>query len=623
MESLVSTMRHRIEARARAEGMLTSARPLIPPAPRSAMFFPLVVLVAVLPGLYALNSWDMNPPGPWWGLRALAVLDGHLVDQVPASGELHLGAGIDANAYRTVALQPPLYAWLAAISLKVVPDLDPWAAVLPSYLAGAFLVGMTYFHGRLWRGSGHGLVAGVLTGFNCLLLDQMQAATPTTLALAGITLALFCYGRVLRVGSGPAWSWGLDGGLVWAVLGGLSLGASLLSLGWFALVCLPVVILHQMYLRAGSLPGERLERWWLTWRFNPSLVGGLIVMAIGLLLAAPWYLHMFNVYGFDFAAAILNPPDTLISGEPPGLIARLIDLAPATLPLGLFGVTRAIRQALTAETEDRGTVGGTFWILWLAVAAVVPTFWPGGPRSAFDLFLLIPLNLLAAQSILDLASRRVPVRTLTWLAPATAVSIAWWASADLRGAVAELAQGHAASRTALGLHLALDLLIACVVMTRGLDRWARRRDDRQRLVLTGFLLTVVITIVAAGMSKAHFRHKEHRELLTLRSIILNRHRAEPFDTLAVVGSEDATPGGRLPLLIETTVPEVNRRQVASVQDLLTLPTGRRLVILVGGDRRLSYALQAQLGLEALHPGGSAMLEAFATPRATRKTIGMR
>ncbi len=587
------------------------------------MFFPLVVLVAVLPGLYALNSWDMNPPGPWWGLRALAVLDGHVLDQVGSGAALNLGSGTDAGAYRVVSLQPPLYAWLAAIALKLVPNLDPWAAVLPSYLAGSFLVGMTYFHGRLWRGSGHGLVAGVLTGFNCLLLDQMQAATPTTLALAGVTLALFAYGRVLRVGSGPAWSWGLDGGVVWAVVGGLAFGASLLSLGWFALVCLPIVLLHQSYLWAASLPAERSGRWWLAWRFNPSVVGGILVMILGLAIAAPWYLHMLRTYGFDFVNAILNPPDALTAGDPPGMIARLIDLAPATLPLGLFGVTRAIRMALTAETEDRGTVGGTFWVLWLAVAAVFPTFWPNGPHTAFDLFLLIPLNLLAAQSILDLASRRVPVRTLTWLAPATAVSIAWWASANLRGAVAELAQGHASSGTALGLHLALDLLIACVVLTRGLDGWARRRDDRQRWVLSGFLITVLATILAAGFGEAHFRHKEHRELLALRSIILNRHRLEPFETLAVVGAEDATPGGRLPFLIETTIPEVKRLEVGSPQDLLALPASRRLVILVGGDRRLSYALQAQLGLEALHPEGSAMLEAFATPRTSGKPVSLK
>src|SRR4051794_26465605 len=49
----------RSEVLGRVDGA-TSARPLVRPAPRSAMFFPLVVLVAVLPGLYALNNWDLT-----------------------------------------------------------------------------------------------------------------------------------------------------------------------------------------------------------------------------------------------------------------------------------------------------------------------------------------------------------------------------------------------------------------------------------------------------------------------------------------------------------------------------------------------------------------------------------
>src|SRR5438309_8394297 len=102
--------RPRNEGWGRVEGPITSARPLVRPAPRSAMFFPLVVLVAVLPGLYALSRWDLTPPGPWWGLRGLAVLNGLIVDQAPAA----VGAGPDTEAwaYRAVAWQPPLYAWL-------------------------------------------------------------------------------------------------------------------------------------------------------------------------------------------------------------------------------------------------------------------------------------------------------------------------------------------------------------------------------------------------------------------------------------------------------------------------------------------------------------------------------
>src|SRR4051812_17322894 len=152
--------------------------PLVRPAPRSAMFFPLVVLVAVLPGLVALNSWDLTPPGPLWGLRALSVLDGLAIDQVPAGSEIKPFG--ESTALRAVSFQPPLYAWLAAIGMRLSTDLDPLATVLPSYVAGAAIVVLVYLHGRLWRGGGMGLAAALLVGFNPSLLLKMQEATPTT-----------------------------------------------------------------------------------------------------------------------------------------------------------------------------------------------------------------------------------------------------------------------------------------------------------------------------------------------------------------------------------------------------------------------------------------------------------
>ena len=97
--------------------------PLLRPAPRSGTFFPLVVLAAVLPGLYALNWWNLTPPGPWWGLRGLAVLDGWVVDQSPAAETLR--PAMEARAFRAVALQPPLYAWLEAIGLGLGSDHMP------------------------------------------------------------------------------------------------------------------------------------------------------------------------------------------------------------------------------------------------------------------------------------------------------------------------------------------------------------------------------------------------------------------------------------------------------------------------------------------------------------------
>ena len=117
------------------------------------------------------------------------------------------------------------------------------------------------------------------------------------------------------------------------------------------------------------------------------------------------------------------------------------------------------------------------------------------------------------------------------------MSVAWWASEDLRGAVDDLVHGRADAATALGLHVALDLILASIWFTRRLDRWARHRDDRQRQVLACFLLTVLAITVGTGVREVVFRHSETHDLLTLRTMILRRNRDRPFDLLAVVGPD--------------------------------------------------------------------------------------
>ena len=163
-----------------------------------------------------------------------------------------------------------------------------------------------------------------------------------------------------------------------------------------------------------------------------------------------------------------------------------------------------------------------------------------GPRGALDFFLLVPLDLLAAVTVADLVNRRVPVRTLIVLAPATAMTVAWWASEDLQGAVDDLMHGRADAATALGLHLVLDLILLSIWFTRRLDHWARRRDDRQRRVLAFFLLTILAITVGTGVQEVVFRHSETHDLLTLRTMILRRNRERPFEQLAVVGPEVVT-----------------------------------------------------------------------------------
>jgi hypothetical protein len=595
------------------------------------MVFPLVVLVAVLPGLAALNAWDLTPPGPLWGLRGLAVLDGMVLDQMPAARKIQPVQ--ESAAFRAVAFQPPLYAWLEAALFGLGARGNPMASVLPSYVAGVLAVVLVYLHGQLWRGAGLALTAAILVGFNQNLLLRMQEATPSTLALCGVLAVLLAYGwheRVLVESMRP-WPWA--GPVVSAILGGLALGLSLLAQGGTALIAIPIVLLHQDYLRAafGGTPaaaGARPRRWWLAWRDHPGRVHGLLAVGIALGLSLPWFVLMVHAHGWEAMTALSIPPERLLVDRPWSLAARLIELAPVTLPLGLYGAVRATRLALVDDANSRETLGGSLWTIWLAVAALAPAAWPGGPQGAFDLILLVPLSLLAAQTIGDLVNRRVPVRTLTWLAPATALSVAWWASANLRGAVDDVRHGRADSATALGLHLALDLILASVCLVRALDRWARRRDDRQRRVLGTFLLVILALTAVDGIREVVFRHTVTHDLLWLRSMILRRNRDHPFQVVAVVSpgasghgpgppgtgplAEGPSPGGRLRFILRTALPHLPQRDLSDIDELFHLPSGQRLVILAGTERRLSYAEQSQLGLEAIHPGRSGILDAYAT-----------
>jgi 4-amino-4-deoxy-L-arabinose transferase-like glycosyltransferase len=605
----------------------TAAQPLIRPAPRSAMVFPLVVLIAVLPGMVALNSWDLTPPGPLWGIRGLVVLSGHVLDQIPAS--LQIKPLAESAAFQAVAFQPPLYAWLEALGFWLTTDHDPLASVLPSYIAGSLLVVLVYLHGRLWRGAGLGLTAALLVGFNQNLLLRMQEATPNTLAISGVLVALLAYGwhERLVIESTRAWSWA--GPAFWSLVGGLALGLALLSAGALALLTIPIIALHQASLNASR---DSLSPWpsarflWFSHHRRPGLVNGLLALFLALALASPWFILMVRCHGWRAITALLNPPDIL--GPSLTLLPRLVKLAPVTSALGLFGALRAIQLALVNETQTRNSIGGAFWFNWLAVATLAPKIWPSGPRSAFDLLVLIPLSLLAAQTIADLANRRISVRSLMVLAPTTAISVASWASVNLSGAVDDLIHGRTDSATALGLHLVVDVVIGLVLVIWALHRWALHRDDRQRYILAGFLSMVLAATVIIGLREVLFRHSETRALLSLRTMVLRRNRDEPFQTLAVVNpflagsvfetassiNERPLPGGRLRFILRTALPNLPQRDVMTLDELFTLPEGKRLIILAGTRQRLSSADQAKLSLEAIHPGRSGILDAYATAR---------
>jgi len=361
---------------------------------------------------------------------------------------------------------------------------------------------------------------------------------------------------------------------------------------------------------------------------------------------------MVRAHGWQAIAALGVPPERLLADFAQTLPGRLVEVAPVTLPLALLGAVRAVRTALVDEGESRESVGGALWGIWLVMAALVPAIWPRGPQSAFDLLLVVPLSLLAAQTIADLVNRRLSVRELVWLAPATAMSVAWWTSADLRGAVDDVVHGRADAATALGLHVALDLAVISVILIRAVAHWADRRDDRQRGVIAAFLAAVLILTTVDGVLEVVFRHGIDRDLLALRTMILRRNRDRPFEVVAVVSppgsgpapaavgnaddpppdaartpagtfSEGPSPGGRLRFILRSALPHLPQRDLTETAQLFDLPDGQRLVILAGTEEHLVGTDRFRLGLESIHPGRSGILDAYATARDRPKAAVAR
>ena len=65
------------------------------------------------------------------------------------------------------------------------------------------------------------------------------------------------------------------------------------------------------------------------------------------------------------------------------------------------------------------------------------------------------------------------------------------------------------------------------------------------------------------------------------------------------------------------MPDLGQLDLPRADDLLRLPEGQRLFILVGTEQKLSYAAQSRLNLEAIHPSRTGLLDAFATTLSER------
>jgi hypothetical protein len=637
-------------------------RPLVQLRTRTAMFGPLAVLIAILPGLYGLTNWDLTPPGPWWGLRGVAVIDDGLwVDQTPLADGI---SGLsEANSLRWVALSPPLYAWLEGLFTWLSPSRSPVTTVLPAYFAGVLLVYLVYVHGKTWVSPGAALFGAFIFGFSQTVLSSMQRAGPATLAAITFIGAIEFYSRHIQAGERGR----IRGRILYAMGCGACIGLSLMSVGLIALAILPLIGFHQLALNAGESPMERTRHWYEAWRLVPGLFYGMVSVTVAMVIAAPWHVWMTNVHPSDFWLALIEPTRPLGAANR-GPLGHLIETTPVFLCLAIFIAVRTIRQSLfvnrqksfdesiltlpawvierSANESEKTEAGLLLWTIWAFIALTLSVYWPLGPQNTLGLLLTAAISLLAGHAARELAQRRLSARMMIWVTPATFFCLVWKLSPGFRRNVREMQQslpGPIEFSPAVAMVLLVSLwIVAMWLVGRLLARWAAVRDGRSRILLAINLGIFFLIQSTLGLQEIGNRQLITKQLLELRQAIVRYHARQPIERIYVVGSispndlarmrlelpdtksagvfqigkaeKDSIgvdPAGRLRFILHTALPLVVQDDLRDLDLLAKQRASSRLVILVGHENRLSSAMQMELGLEEIHPGIPNIFQAFA------------
>lgn len=646
-------------------------RPLVALATRTAMFAPLAIIIAILPGLYGLTNWDLTPPGPWWGLRGIAAADDNLwLDQSPMAD--FISGQAEAQALRWVTMSPPLYAWLEALAANLSPSRSPVTTVLPAYIAGMLLVFLVYLHGRTWVSPGAALFGTLIFGFAQPVTSAMQRAGPATLAALWFTGSLEFYSRHIQAGERGR----VRGRILYAMACGACIGLCLMSVGILGLVVVPIIGLHQLALNVGETPVERARHWYEAWRLVPGLFYGLVAVSVAMVIAAPWHVWMTLVHQSYFWLAQIEPTRPLgIANRGP--LGHLVETTPVFLCLALFVAMRTIRtniqdsnpvtfddsyltkpvwlaERLAVENEKTRN-GLLLWTIWSLLMLALSVYWPLGPQNTLGLLLTAPLSLLAGHAIRELNQRHLSARILIWVTPLTFFCLVWKLSPGFRRYARQFQQsvpGHVEINPALATLFAVALwMLAMWLVGRLLARWAAVRDTRSRFLLATNLGTFFVVHMTLGIQEISSRHEITTQLLELRQSIVKSNNRQIIERVYVVGSGfppdqpripldillppapgllsqgmtaqpaiGLDPAGRLRFILQTTLPSVNQDDLPQIDLLRQQKPAPRLVILIGQHNRLSSSMLLEFGLEEIHPGVPGIFQAFASTPASLNSI---
>lgn len=354
-----------------------------------------IVVLAIMPTLFAFQHSLMSESDSEWVLRSLDLLRAESVEGMVSPG------GRDSLA--EIKSQPPLGTWLSAAVIRLIPGSAPYEAMMVSWLGTALLIACCFGVVRQLFGGRVALWAVLLASCQSLILGQAQTVLPTALSLLAGLYSLRAFDRHLKRERAV---------ITWPILGGgLSLGACLMLGGPAALLfaaiqfvqCL-VTIWYDRPADESSVsivePGRRLLSLVLLWATCFAAAGW-------------WPLMMSSAYGLQFWSNWFAGIPT--AGSTLNELSSGWALAEANGPIvgfALYGIIRAIRQAPRRDSRSERVLS-----LWAIVAF---GGWIGGQvlLGAHSLFTQVSLLMLVFTLVVAAAGTFNQVTTgklrVTW-----------------------------------------------------------------------------------------------------------------------------------------------------------------------------------------------------------------
>jgi len=287
---------------------------LFPVFERTRGFRSWIVVLALIPTLYALRHATLSETDSEWVLRVSDLVQATTLDGVVCPG--------GEESVPEIKFQPPMGTWLSSLTVRIFPGGGRYPPLVASWLGTALLIAVGYWLCRDLLDERVALWCVILAAGQLVILRQAQTAVPHAL---GAAMGLLSIRALVRhIDHEPSV-------IAWQILGGgLALGLCLLVSGPLVI---PVMLAQAMYVW-GEILKRRSAR-------NPTvpigppkkLVLSLLLLWMTCVAAAGWWpMMMASAYGGEFWSSWFHGPPggismSLMSALGWNLLAELTPLA--------------------------------------------------------------------------------------------------------------------------------------------------------------------------------------------------------------------------------------------------------------------------------------------------------